>query len=49
MLELKPDDVYEIMLGRQQIRLMPVGGSKEEVESSLFFFQIKASCLSLRA
>ncbi len=30
MLELQPSDEFEITLGRQQIRLVPVGGSDDE-------------------
>jgi hypothetical protein len=29
-LDLKPDDEFEIKVGRKQIRLVPVGGADEE-------------------
>ena len=30
MLDLKPGDVFEIKLGRRQIRLVPAGSTDEE-------------------
>ena len=30
MLDLRPDDEFDVKLGRKQIRLIPVGGSEED-------------------